>query len=396
MTTLAIDGGTPVRATTLPYGRQIVDQADIGAVIDVLRGDWLTTGPTVASFEGALAEATGARHAVAVSSGTAALHAAMHALAIGPGDEVIVPPMTFAATANAICYQGATPVFADVDPSTLLLDPAAVGRAITARTRAIVAVDYAGQPADYVALRALADRHGLGLVADAAHSLGGSADGERVGTLADISTFSFHPVKHITTGEGGAVTTASDALAARMRTFRNHGITTDHRQRAQAGGWHYEMVDLGFNYRITDIQCTLGKSQLSKLPAWIARRQEIATAYDRAFRERGAIAPLGRRPGTTHAYHLYVAQLALDELRVDRAQVFRALQGEGIGVNVHYIPVHLHPYYRRTHGTKPGMYPVAEAAYERILSLPMWAGMTDADVDDVVSAFKKVLGAYVR
>ena len=368
----------------LPYGRQSIDEDDIQAVVDVLRSDWLTTGPKVGEFEQAFAETTGAKEAVAISNGTAALHAAVYAAGIGPGDEVIVTPMTFAASANCIVYQGATPVFADVDPANLLLDPAQVEAKITSKTKAIVAVDYAGQPCDYEALRQLAQSHGLTLIADACHSLGGSYKGRRVGTLADLNTFSLHPVKHITTGEGGVITTGDAELARRMRTFRNHGITTDHRQREAQGSWFYEMVDLGYNYRLTDIQCALGISQLKKLPAWIERRQEIAQIYDRAFAHVPTITPLTLQPDRSHAYHLYVIRLNLDLLRVDRTQIFADLRAAGIGVNVHYVPVHLHPFYQERFGTHVGMCPVAEAAYAQILSLPIFPAMTDADTERVI------------
>jgi perosamine synthetase len=393
---LALEGGAPVRRQLLPYGRQWIDEDDIEAVVATLRSDWLTTGPEVGAFERAFSEFTGARETVAVSSGTAALHAAMYALDIGPDDEVVVPTMTFAASANCVVYQGGTPVFADVDPATLLLDPADVERRITPRTRAIVAVDYAGQPCDYAALRALADRRGLTLVADAAHSLGGALSGRAVGTLADLSTFSLHPVKHVTTGEGGAIATDEPELAQRMRIFRNHGITTDHRQREATGSWFYEMVDLGYNYRITDFQCALGRSQLGKLAGWVRRRQEIASAYDAALAELPEVAPLCRRPEAWHAYHLYVVRFDLSRLRADRARLFAALRAEGIGVNVHYIPVHLHPFYRERLGTGPGTCPAAEAAYESIVSLPIFPRMSEADVRDVVTALRKVLDAYRR
>jgi perosamine synthetase len=389
---LAIDGGVPVRRSLLPYGRHWIDGDDIAAVVAVLQSDWLTTGPTVTHFEQAFAEATGAKHVIAVNSGTAALHAAMFALDIGKGDEVIVTPMTFAASANCVVYQGGTPVFADIDPDTLLLNPAAVAAKITPRTRAIIAVDYAGQPCDYDALRALADRYALALVADACHSVGGSYRGRSVGTLADLSCFSLHPVKHITTGEGGLITTEDDRLAQRMRRFRSHGITSDHRQREEAGSWFYEMVDLGYNYRITDFQCALGKSQLGKLPQWIERRQEIARRYDENFAGLNGIEPLWVRPDVSHAYHLYVVCMDAERLGADRGQVFAALRAEGIGVNVHYVPVYLHPFYQEHFGTQPGLCPVAEAAYERIISLPMFPRMSDQDLCDVLTAVEKVAG----
>lgn len=393
---LAIEGGKPVRATPLPYGHQWVDQADIEAVIQSLTSEWLTTGPRVAEFERVFAETVGAREAVAVSNGTAALHASMHALGIRPGDEVIVPAMTFAATANCVVFQGGTPVFADVDPDTLLLDPSQVEAAITPRTKAIIAVDYAGQPCDYDSLQAIASRHGLHLVADACHALGGAYKGRPVGSLAELSVFSFHPVKHITTGEGGMITTDDPELASRMRVFRNHGITTDYHQREQEGSWFYEMLELGYNYRLSDMQCALGLSQLRKLSAWVKRRQEIAREYDAAFLEMPGIRPLAVRPEVSHAYHLYVVRLDLTRLRVTRAKVFAALRAEGIGVNVHYIPVHLHPFYRERFGTKPGLCPVAERAYDEIITLPLFPRMSDKDVEDVIVAVRKVVEAFSK
>jgi perosamine synthetase len=391
---LAIDGGSPVREARLPYGRQWLDEEDIAAVVEVLTSDWLTTGPKVGEFEAAFADFVDTEEAVAVSNGTAALHAAMYAADIGPGDEVIVTPMTFAASANCIVYQGGTPIFADVDLDTLLIDPEQVEAQITPRTKAIVAVDYTGQPCDYDALQAIADQHGLMLIADACHAIGGSYKERPVGSLADLSTFSFHPVKHITTGEGGMITTDDLELAQRMRVFRNHGITTDHRQREKEGSWFYEMVDLGYNYRLTDIQCVLGLSQLRKLPGWVKRRQAIAQRYDEAFADLPAVQPLGVRGEVSHAYHLYMIQLDLERLSVDRAQVFAALVAEGIGVNVHYIPVHFHPFYREHFGTGPGLCPIAEAAYERLITLPMFPQMSGKDVEDVITAVRKVTEAY--
>lgn len=384
-----------MRQKLLPYGRQSVDDDDVAAVAAVLRSDWLTTGPLVEQFERGFAAAVGADEAVAVSNGTAALHAAVHALDIGPGDEVIVPAMTFAATANCVVYQGATPIFADVAPDTLLIDPAQVEAKLSPRSRAVIAVDYAGQPCDYDALRAITDRRGLALVSDACHAVGGSYRGRPVGTLADLNTFSLHPVKHMTTGEGGVITTGNAALAQRMRVFRNHGITSDHRMREQQGSWRYEMVELGFNYRLTDLQCALGLSQLRKLHRWVARRQEIARRYDQALAQLPAVAPLAVRPDLSHAYHLYVVRFDLSRLRVGRAEIFAALRAEGIGVNVHYVPVHCHPFYQRRFGVGPGLCPVAEAAYQRIVSLPMFPAMTDRDVDDVVEALGKVMTAYI-
>lgn len=390
---LALEGGAPVRSRLLSYGRQTISSADIDAVVAALKSDWLTTGPRVAEFENAVAGISGSRHAVAVNSGTAALHAAIDAIGIQPGDEVIVPPLTFAATANAVLYRGGTPVFADVSAGSLLLDPAQAARKISPRTRAIIAVDYAGQPCDFRALRALTEKKKIILVADACHSIGARRDGVPVGKLADITAYSFHPVKHITTGEGGMAVTDNEAFAQRMRQFRNHGISTDLHEREKRGTWFYEMRELGFNYRLSDIQCALGLSQLSSLSGSLARRRNIARRYDEAFLKL-PFQPLEVESGVEHAYHLYVVRLDAQRLSADRGTVFQALRAEGIGVSVHYPPVHLHPYYQRTQGTHEGMCPIAETAYDGLLSLPIFPGMTDRDVDDVIAAVGKVTNAF--
>lgn len=369
----------------IPYGHQWIDEDDERAVLEVLRSDWLTTGPKVDEFEQAVCAFTGAKHAVAVSSGTAALHAAFYALGIGPGDEVVVPTMTFAATANAVLYCGGTPVFCDVLEENLLIDPELVESLITPRTKAVVGVDYAGHPCDWNALRSIADKHSLFLVADACHALGGLYYGSKVGTLADISVFSFHPVKHLTTGEGGMCMTDDAEFAQKMRRFRSHGINTDARQREMAGGWYYEMTALGFNYRITDIQCALGISQLKKLPKSLEIRNALAQQYEESFRG-SSVVPLQRKEEVFHAYHLFVVRVA------ERDERFAALRKAGIGVNVHYIPVHLHPYYRETLQTKVGMCPIAEVAYREILSLPMWCGV-EPHMDYICTEMKKVCGA---
>lgn len=373
----------------LPYGRQWIDEDDINAVTAVLRSEWLTTGPAVDAFEADMAGFTGSRHAVAVSSGTAALHAAMYALNVGPGDEVIVPSMTFAATANAVVFRGAIPVFVDVDPATLCVDPVSVAQRITSRTRAVFAVDYAGQPCDYNAIRAATGRHGIALVADACHALGAEYQSRKVGSLADLTVFSFHPVKHITTGEGGMVVTDDAGFASRMRLFRNHGITTDHRQRAESGSWFYEMVDLGYNYRISDLQCALGSAQLRKLPERLEQRQRIAEHYARELTCDKRITPLSIRSDVKHAWHLYVVRIGDGSGAIQRSEVFHRMRQAGVGVNVHYVPVHLHPYYRSTMRTGPGLCPVAESAYEEVLTLPMFPQMTEDDVDYVCDVLVK-------
>ena len=393
MDRLAVEGGRPVRAALLPYGHQMIDDDDVQAVTETLRSGWLTTGPKVEEFEKAFAAMVGVSHAVAVANGTAALHASMAALQIGPNDEVIVPALAFVACANCVVFQGGRPVFADVDPSTLLLDPAQVEAKITSRTKAIVAVDYTGLPCDYDALRSIANHARLPVVADACHALGGSYKGRLAGSLGDLNVFSMHPVKHITTGEGGMITTDNPAFAQYLRVFRNHGIASDHRQRELAGSWYYEMEELGYNYRLTDIQCALGLSQLKKLTHWIARRRQIAEMYAIAFSSLQEIELPALPPEREHAWHLYVIRLQLQHLRVGRAEVFRALRAENIGVNLHYIPVPWHPFYQRL-GYAKGQWPVAEAAYERIISLPMWPGMTDEDVQDTIAAVRKVIAAY--
>jgi len=395
--TLAIHGGRPVREKLLPYGRQSLDDADVQAVVEVLKSDWLTTGPKIGEFEERFAAWVGARHAVSFSSGTAALHGAAFAAGLGPGDEAITTPMTFCATANCILYQGATPVFADVSPDTLNIDPQEVSQKITSRTKAIIAVDYAGHPAALDELGELAKAQGQGalLIEDACHALGAEFRGKRVGGIADMTVFSFHPVKHLTTGEGGMVATNDARLAETLRRFRNHGISSEARERRESGQWFYEMVLLGFNYRLTDIACALGLSQLDKLAANLARRREIAAQYAEAFRDLPAIVVPAVRDGVNPAWHLYPVRLKLEMLAVGRGEIFRALRAENIGVNVHYIPVHQHPYYRERFTLKES-YPVAEDAYERLISLPMFHGMTDADVGDVVRAVSKVISPYAK
>jgi perosamine synthetase len=398
--TLAIHGGTPVRDKLLPYGRQSLDDADVQAVVEVLKSNWLTTGPKIGEFEERFATRVGARHAVSFSSGTAALHGAAFAAGLGPEDEAITTPMTFCATANCILYQGARPVFADVSADTLNLDPAEVSKKLSvyasSRVKAIIAVDYAGHPAALDELGELARARGALLIEDASHALGAEYRGRRVGGIADMTVFSFHPVKHLTTGEGGMVTTNDPRLADTLRRFRNHGINSEARARQESGQWHYEMVLLGFNYRLTDIACALGISQLTKLSANLARRREIAERYTRAFRTVPGVIPPSVHADVNPAWHLYPIRVDIAKLAAGRGEIFRALRAENIGVNVHYIPVHLHPYYRQQFGHSDGEYPVAEAAYERLISLPMFHGMTDADVEDVVSAFNKVVSHYAN
>lgn len=393
---LAIRGGKPVRANLLPYGRQQIEEDDIAAVVNVLRSDWLTTGPKIEEFEKAVAERVGANYAVAFSSGTAALHGAVFAAGLGAGDEAITSPLTFAATANCVLYQGAKPVFADVLADTLTIDPNEILRGITPRTKAILPVDYAGHPADLETIREIATRYQLVVIEDGAHALGATFHEKKVGGIADMTMFSFHPVKHITTGEGGMIATNDAKYYERLKLFRSHGINSDARKRQEAGGWFYEMVALGYNYRLTDIGCVLGLSQLKRLDANLARRREIAAYYTSVFSELEGIVPPTVRQDVEPAWHLYPVRIDDGRLTADRAEIFRALRAEGLGVNVHYIPVHLHPYYRERFGYQGGEYPIAEGAYEGLISLPMFHGMTDEDVKDVVRAVDKVFGFFAR
>jgi UDP-4-amino-4,6-dideoxy-N-acetyl-beta-L-altrosamine transaminase len=385
-----------VRADLLPYGRQSIDEEDIAAVVETLRSDWLTTGPKVDEFEEAFAAWVGARHSVSFSSGTAALHGAAFAAGIGAGDEAITSPLTFAATANCVLYQEGRPVFADVRRDTLNIDTDRIAKLVTPRTKALLPVDYAGHTADLDELSVIANHHGLTMIEDACHALGAEYRGRRVGGISQMTVFSFHPVKHLTTGEGGMVTTDNPDFADTLRKFRNHGISSGARERLAQGQWYYEMVLLGFNYRLTDIACALGLRQLSKVESNLARRREIAAKYNAAMNGMSEISLPFVDEEILPAWHLYPIRLALCSLSASRVEILQALRAENIGVNVHYIPVHLHPYYRERFGYKRGDYPVAESACDSLISLPMFHGMSDRDVDDVICAVEKVLGAYAK
>jgi perosamine synthetase len=356
-------------------------------MLAALRSPWLTTGPLVGEFEAGFASASEAGHAVAFSNGTAALHGVMHAHDIGPGDEIIVPANTFVASANCALYQGATPVFADVEESTLLLDPADVESKITERTRGIVSVDYAGQPCDYKALNEIATRRGIFLHADACHALGAKYRGRAVGSLAATSSFSFHPVKPITTAEGGMVTTDNAECAQRLRVFRNHGIVSDFRSREAAGTWEYDMVELGYNCRLSDLQCALGIAQLKRLDEFIASRQRAAAFYDAQLSEFDWIRPIEIKPDRTSGFHLYVGRLG--GIAAGRqAEIFQFMRGRGIGVHVMYKPVYQHSYYRERFGDRTGLCPRAEEAYRSILVLPIFPQITDAELETVIDALR--------
>ncbi len=382
----------PIRKSLLPYGRQWIDERDIDSVTSVLRGDYLTTGPLVPEFESKFAAKVGARYAVAFANGTAALHAACYAAGIGAGDEVITTPMTFAASANCVLYQGGTPVFADIDERTYNIDPYAIERLITDRTKAIIPVDFTGQPADLAAIRELADKYGLIVIEDAAHALGATYHSRPIGSVSDMTMFSLHPVKHITAGEGGVITTDNEEFHRRLTQFRNHGIVRDPAalENDSPGRWYYEMQSLGFNYRLTDISAALALSQLDKLDDFVSRRKRIAEAYDRAFREWEAIQTPYQEEGGDSSWHLYVIRLDLRKLKAGRNEIFERLFQLNIGVNLHYIPIYLHPHYRRL-GYPQGLCEKAEELYRSMITLPLFPAMTDEDVEDVIHAVRQVV-----
>lgn len=374
----------------LPYGRQSISDADVEAAVRTLRSDWLTTGPEVATFESAIAERAGVEHAVSVTSGTAALHVAYAAAGIQPGDEVVTTPLTFVATAAGAALHGAKIVFADIDPATGNLDPAAAEAAVTDRTRVVAAVDYAGVPVDAPAFRDLASRKGLLFLEDAAHSIGSKLNGEPVGSLADLTTYSFFPTKNMTTAEGGAVVTANAELAARARSFKNHGLVRERElmRYPDEGPWHQEVHAFGLNYRLPDVLCAVGTSQLARLDQFVARRAEVKAAYDAAFADFDELETPFVPEGAEPAFHLYPLRVPAERRRA----IFESLREQGVGVQVNYIPAYWHPVFEDL-GYKRGMCPVAEHYYAREISLPMFPGLTDADVEFVIDSVAKALAA---
>lgn len=401
----AIAGGAPVRDTKIFYGHQCLDEADCQAVLDVLRSDYLTCGPRIDELERRLCEITGAKYAVAVSNGTAALHIACLAAGIKEGDEVITTPITFAASANCALYCGARPVFADINERTYNIDPESVRAHVTERTRAVVAVDYTGQSAQLDELLEICREHGLILITDGAHSIGTKYKGRPTGSIADLTTFSFHPVKTVTAGEGGAVMTNDEKLYEKLVLFRTHGITRNpalmspegdgEDGKVPRGPWYYEQTELGYNYRMTDIQAGLLISQLNKLDLFKARRKEIVQKYDAAFSKLPQIIVQEEIPESDTTRHLYILRIDPEKLTIDRKQFFEALGAENICCNVHYIPVYYFPYYRRL-GYRRGLCPKAEKLYEEIISLPLYYGMSDQDVEDVITAVKKIAAYYAK
>lgn len=392
----AILGGTPVRENKIYYGRQWITEEDIQAVAEVLRGDLITCGPKVSDMEKRLAEYTGARHAVVVSNGTAALHCACIAAGIGPGDEVITTPLTFAASANCIRYCGGTVVFADVDPETYNIDPDSIRAHITDKTKAIVAVDYTGQAVRHREIRALCDEFHLIFIEDAAHAIGTAYDGKMVGSLADMTCFSFHPVKTVTAGEGGAVTTNDETLYRKLVLAHTHGITHEEEEMEGApheGIWYYEQISLGYNYRMTDFQAALLESQLSRIEEFKKRRGEIVSKYDQAFSSLPGILTQKEIPESDTCRHLYMIRLDLDRLSCTRREFFDAMSAEGVQCQIHYVPVYWFPYYQHL-GYEKGLCPVAEEIYKGIMSIPLYPQMTDKDAEDVIRAVKKIAAYY--
>ncbi len=392
MEKLAIDGGTPVRETKLFYGHQYIDEADIQAVTDVLRSDYLTCGPKITELEEKLCKLTGAKYAVVVSNDTAALHIACKIAGVGEGDEIITTPITFAASANCALYCGGRPVFADIDPTTYNIDPKSVKAHITEHTKAVVAVDYTGQVVELDELMEMCHEKGIVLIEDAAHSIGSNYKGKAVGSIADLTTFSFHPVKTITGGEGGAILTNNEEYYEKALLYRSHGITRDARflEHPSDGGWYYEQIDLGMNYRMTDMQAALIASQLDKLPLFSARRKEIVARYNEAFSKLPEIFVQEEIGESDTTRHLYILRIVPEKLTIDRRQFFDALGAENICCNVHYIPTYYFPYYERL-GYHKGLCPQAEKLYEEIITLPLYYAMSDQDVEDVIHAVTKVV-----
>lgn len=397
MEQLAIFGGTPVREKAISYGRQYIDQDDIEAVVETLKSDYLTCGPKTAELEQKLCEVTGAKYAVAVSNGTAALHLAAMAAGFGEGDEVIVSAITFAASSNCVLYCGAKPVFADINPETYNIDPESVRKLITPKTKGVVAVDFTGQAVELDEIRAICKEHNLILIEDAAHAIGTKYKRQPVGSIADMTTFSFHPVKTVTGGEGGAITTNDEQLYRKLMRLRSHGITRNQDEMVHPtdAKWYNEQVELGYNYRMTDFQAALIISQLNKLPDFSARRREIVEKYDAAFADVPEIIVQREIPESDTTRHLYIIRLNLDLLTCDRRQFFDALYAENTCPQVHYLPVYWHSYYEKL-GYVKGLCPEAEKFYESVMSIPLYYSLTDEDVEDVIRAVKKVVAYYGR
>ncbi len=391
----AIEGGKPVRKEFLPYGRQWLDDKEINEVVDSLKSDWITTGPKMQLFEDKFKKFKNSKYAVAVNSGTAALHVSASSIGIKPGDEVITTPLTFVASANCVVYRGGTPILADIKKDTYNIDPNEIKKKITSKTKAIIPVHFAGQPCDMDEISEIAEENNLYVIEDAAHAIDAEYKGKKVGNISDLTVFSFHPVKNITTAEGGLVTTNNEDFYEKLLMFRTHGISKDASKRfGKSGGFYYDMKYLGFRYNMSELHASLGIHQFKKLEFFQKRRREIVEIYNKELHDVEEITiPLVKK-NIKHSWHLYVIQLNLEKLRVDRNFIFKALREENIGVNVHYIPIHYHSYYQNNFGIKKGTLPIVEWLFPRLLTIPIFPKMTDDDVYDVINALEKVLKYY--
>ena len=391
----AYAGGKPVRETKLYYGHQYLDEKDVQAVVEVLHSDYLTCGPRITELEQKLCELTGAKYAVVCSNDTAALHIACMAAGVSAGDEVITTPITFLASANCALYCGAKPVFADIDEETYNIDPKEIEKAMTPKTKAVVAVDYTGQVVDLDTIMETCHKQNVVVIEDAAHSIGTLYKGRPIGSIADMTTYSFHPVKTVTAGEGGAVLTDNEEYYKKLLLYRSHGMTRDQAQmtKESEGGWYYQMIDLGYNYRMTDMQAALLISQLEKLPMFSKRRKEIVARYNEAFSRIPELTVQQELEGSDSTRHLYILRIKPEKLRIDRRGFFDALAAENIMCNVHYIPIYLQPYYQEM-GYPKGLCPRAEKLYSEMMSLPLYYAMTDQDVEDVITAVQKIVDYY--
>ncbi|MFX1288061.1 MAG: UDP-4-amino-4,6-dideoxy-N-acetyl-beta-L-altrosamine transaminase [Promethearchaeota archaeon] len=393
----AVEGGKPIREKFLPYGIQWLDEKEIAEVVDSLKSDWITTGPKMKKFEDHFKDYIGSKYAVAVNSGTAALHISTSTLGIKPGDEVITTPLTFVASANCVVYRGGTPILADIRKDTYNIDPNEIRKKISPRTKAIIPVHFGGQPCDMDEITEIADEHDLIVIEDAAHAIDAEYKGKKIGNISKLTCFSFHPVKNITTAEGGMVTTNDDELYDKLLMFRTHGISkTAEKRFGKAGDFFYDMQFLGFRYNMSELHASIGIHQLGKLGGFQKRRREIVDIYNRELQKIEEVTIPYVQENVKHTWHLYVIQLNLEKLRVDRDQIFRALREENIGVNVHYIPVHYHSFYQSNFGFKQGILPNVEWLYPRLLTIPLFPKMSDNDVYDVINAIEKVINYYKK
>lgn len=391
----ALEGGTPVRKEFLPYGTQWFNEDEINEVIDSLKSNWITTGPKMRLFEKQFSQFIGSKHAVAVNSGTAGLHISTSTININPGDEVITTPLTFVASANCVIYRGGKPILADIKKDTYNIDPIEIRKKITDKTKAIIPVHFAGQPCDMDEIKEIAEENDLYIIEDAAHAIDAKYKGKKIGNIGDLTVFSFHPVKNITTAEGGMVTTNNDNFYEKLLMFRTHGISKDAEKRfGKLGDFYYDMKYLGFRYNLSELHASLGIHQLKKLENFQKRRREIVKIYNRELEDIDDIVTPFKKENIKHSWHLYVIQLRIENLKVDRDHIFRALREENIGVNVHYIPVHYHSYYREKFGYRKGLLSNVEWLYPRILTIPLFPKMNDNDVYDVLNALEKIIRYY--